>query len=219
MAGSTGLPPPAMRIKSHWFGQAAGKSHAEQASAMAFIVWRVAHQMLKRMRHAGFDIDIGRPYFDFLSEVLVFLAAVTDRSVHARLPPEARVAFTTALVRHLARILDENEREFLGQPAPGHGAADDRFLAQFNELAPHYAEFGADPQAGTPADGFHPDFGFIRYLGHRLEDTLPPKDRRWVIDQVQAIEVPEALGIVQHALRDLYDPAPRTRRRASMNGE
>ncbi len=100
---------PAMRIKSHWFKPGAAKTPADHASAMAFIVWRVAQSMLKRMRGAQFDIDAGQPYFAFMREVLVFLVAVTDRIAHARLEPEARVEFTVALVRHLARILQENE--------------------------------------------------------------------------------------------------------------
>jgi hypothetical protein len=53
----------------------------------------------------------------------------------------------------------------------------------------HYAEFGADPES-DPAAGFQPDFAFVRYLGHRLEPTVPEKDRRWVIDQVMAAEHP-----------------------------
>jgi hypothetical protein len=92
------------------------KAPAEQASAMAFIVFRVAQNLLKRMRGADFDIDAGPPYFAFLREVLVFLVAVTDRLAHARLPAAARQEFTVALVRHLARNLQENEDHLLGPP-------------------------------------------------------------------------------------------------------
>ena len=109
-----------MRIKSHWFKPGAAKTPADHASAMAFIVWRVAQSMLKRMRGAQFDIDAGVPYFAFMREVLVFLVAVTDRIAHARLDAEARAEFTVALVRHLARTLQENEDDLLG-PAPPAG--------------------------------------------------------------------------------------------------
>jgi hypothetical protein len=208
-----------MRLKSTWFKPGAAKSPAEQAGAMGFIVFRVAHQMLKRMRSANFDIDAGRPYFAFLAEVLVFLVAVTDRMAHAALAAEDRVTFTVALVRHVARHLAENEREYLGPEAAGDAAYEDRFVDRYNEVAGHYAEFGADPTA--PDDGsFHPAFGFVRYLGVRLEPTVPEKDRRWIVDQVMATEVPEALGLVQRAMRDLHDPAPRPRRRsAGQSGE
>ena len=102
---------PTMRIKTRWFKSGETKSETEQAGAMAFIVWRVAQQMLKRMRGAQFDIDAGPQYFAFMREVLVFLVAVTDRIAHARLSAAGRAEFTVALVRHLARTLQESEDE------------------------------------------------------------------------------------------------------------
>ena len=211
--------PPALRIKSHWFRPGAGRSPAEQASAMAFIVFRVANQMLKRMRGAAFDIDAGPPYFAFLREVLAFLIAVTDRIAHARLDAAAREEFTVALVRHVARILAENELDLLGAPQAGAPAYADSFVDLVNELSGHYAEFGAEPGVDDPAAGFRPDFSFLRYLGSRIEPTLPPKDRPWVLDQVMAIEAPEAVAIVQRSMRDLHDPAPRRAPRRAMSGE
>jgi hypothetical protein len=211
--------PPALRIKSHWFRPGATRAPAEQASAMAFIVFRVANQMLKRMRGASFDIDAGTPYFAFLREVLVFLVAVTDRIAHARLEPAARQEFTVALVRHVARVLSENERDLLGPEAAGQPAYADTFIDLVNEVTQHYAEFGAEPGPADPAAGFRPDFSFLRYLGARLEPTLPPKDRPWVLDQVMAVEAPEAVAIVQRSMRDLYDPSPRRARRSAVSGE
>ncbi len=210
---------PAMRIKSSWFKPGADKSPAEQASAMAFIVFRVAQQMLKRMRGADFDIDAGTPYFAFLREVLVFLIAITDRIAAARLEPAARVEFTVALVRHVARTLQENEDDLLGAKPAGTPSHADTFIDLVNEVSQHYAEFGADPTARDDSAGFEPDFAFVRYLGHRLEPTLPEKDRRWVIEQVMAAEAPEALAVVQRSMRGLYDATPRRPRRASLSGD
>jgi hypothetical protein len=209
---------PAMRLKTHWFKAGAPKSAAEQASAMAFIVFRVAQNMLKRMRGADFDIDAGPPYFAFLREVLVFLVAVADRMAHARLAPEARQEFTVALVTHLARTLQENEDRLLGLPAAGAPSHADTFIDLVNEVVQHYAEFGADPDT-VGAPGFEPGFAFVRYLGSRLEPTLPEKDRRWVIEQVMAAEAPEAVATVQRSMNELNDPAPRRARRSAMSGE
>jgi hypothetical protein len=210
---------PAMRIKNRWFRDGTPKSAAEHASAMAFIVWRVGHNMLKRMRGADFAIDAGRPYFDFMREVLVFLIALADRIAHERLGEAERSEFTVALVRHVARILQENEDDLLGPApagAPSHG---DTFIDLVNEVVQHYAEFGADPQPPAGVTVFHPDFGFLRYLGTRVAPTVPESERRWVLDQVMAIEAPEAVGIVQRSMHELFDPSPRRERRASQTGE
>lgn len=209
---------PAMRIKSTWFKPGAERKPEEHASAMAFIVFRVAVQLLKRMRGAEFDIDAGPPYFAFLRENLLFLVAVVDRMVAQRLDPEDRKGFTVALVRHLARTLEGNEEDLLGPPPAGEARYGDRFIDQVNAIVPHYADFGADPHA-PPEGGFRPDFSFVRYFGHRLEPTLPEKDRRWVLEQVMAVEAPEAVDTVAKALKGLLDPTPRPARRTRMSGE
>ena len=218
VAGRQPMKPPALRIKSHWFKDGAVKSPEQQASAMAFIVWRTAHQMLKRMRGADFDIDAGQPYFAFMREVLVFLIALTDRIAYARMDPPTREAFTPALVRHVAATLSGNELDLLGPRADGVDPAD-VFIDLVNQVTPHYAEFGSDPHQDEATRGFAPDFGFLRYLGHRLEPTLPPKDQRWVLDQVMAAEAPDAVQVVQGAMRDLLSGEPATRRRAGLSGD
>ncbi|MDH5329499.1 MAG: hypothetical protein OEW27_06090, partial [Aquincola sp.] len=138
-----------LRIKAHWFKPDQPKSAEQNASAMAFIAWRVALNMLKRMREARFDIDAGPAYFGFVREVLVFLLAGVDRMAYARLGGERRVAFTSALVRRVAEILRDNEADLLG-PANAAGGADyrDLFIDQFNELSVHYAEFGWSEDEG-----------------------------------------------------------------------
>jgi hypothetical protein len=208
-----------MRIKSRWFKPGAGHGVADHASAMAFIVWRVAQNMLKRMRGAQFDIDAGVPYFAFMREVLVFLVAVTDRIAFARLDAESRQDFTVALVRHLGRTLQENEDDLLGPVPAGAAPYADTFIDLVNGLVQHYAEFGAEPSGTDGGAGFQPDFGFVRYLGSRLEPTLPEKDRRWVVDQVMAAEAPEAVAIVQRSMRELFDPSPRRARGSALQGE
>lgn len=208
--------PPAMRIKSHWFKAGAGRSAEEQAGAMAFIVWRVAHNTLKRMRGADFDIHAGPAYFAFIRELLAFLIAVVDRMAYARMDGAARHAFTTALVLQCADTLSGNETDLLG-PCQGSPSYRDSFVDLVNELSAHYAEFGAEATADP--DAFMPDFAFVRYLGSRLEPTLPPKDRRWVLDQVMAVEAPEAVRIVRGAILDLLSADERKPRRMALSGD
>jgi len=205
----------ALRLKTHWFKPGAPKTPEQQAGAMGFTIWRVAQQTLKRMRGAHYDIDAGVPYFAFMSETLVFLIAVADRLAHDRFDGPTRVAFTTALVLHVADTLHGNEIDMMGAPLPGQPQPRDRFIDLFNELHEHYAEFGGE--AGAPE--FTPDFAFLRYLGRRLEPTLPPKDQRWVLDQVMAVEAPDAAALVQRTLRELCSTAPRRMRHSSVGAD
>lgn len=207
-----------MRVKSHWFRAGTPRGPGDQAGAMGFIAWRAARNMLQRMRQAGFAIDPGPAYFEFLREVLVFLIAVIDRIAFARMDDDARRAFTTALVLHCAGTWEENIVELLGPPPDGPSYRE-RFVRTADEVVEHYAEFGAEREVDAARDGFSPDFGFLRYFGTRVGATVPPADQRWVLDQVMDIEAPEAVGIVRSAMRNLLSTEPRRQRRAASRGD
>ncbi len=195
-----------IRIKSQWFRSGASKTPQQTASAMAFIAWRVAQNMLKQMRTAHFDIDIGPQYFAFTREVLVFLTQVLDRMAYARMGSEGRAEFITALVKRVAEVLQDNEDGLLGVPTAGQASHYDQFIDLFNELSEHYADFGFDAN--------EPDFSFVRYLGHRIELLMPQKDQRWVLDQVMAAEVPDAVQYLQRAMQDVLSTEARPARAA-----
>ena len=195
-----------MRIKSQWFRQGTARSPQQTASAMAFITWRVAQNMLAQMRSARFDIDIGAQFFAFTREVLVFLLQVLDRMAHERMDASGRAAFQSALVQRVAQILQENEDRLLGAPAPGQPSHYDSFIDQYNALCDHYADFGFGVLG--------PDFAFVRYLGHRVEALMPEKDRLWVVDQIMAAEVPQAVKILQKSMGDVLSTEPRAPRRS-----
>lgn len=195
-----------MRIKSQWFRQGSEKTPAQTASAMAFITWRVAQNMLSQMRTAQFDIEIGAQFFAFTREVLVFLVQVLDRMAAERMDAGQRGVFMSALVRRVAEVLQENEDRLLGAPTEGQASHYARFIDQYNELSDHYADFGCGPLG--------PDFAFVRYLGHRIEALMPQKDRLWVVDQIMAVEVPQAVQILQRSMQDVLSTEPRAPRRS-----
>jgi hypothetical protein len=199
-----------MRVKSHWFRAAKQRTPQEVASAAAFIVWRVGENALKRMRAAQFDIEVGAPYFAFVSEFLAFLIAIADRIAFARLPAADRVAFTTALARGTAAILADNQSELLGGATEGDYQR--RFIVLVNERCADYAAFAY-------GDG-GPEFGFLRCLGGCVTEVLPAKDRPWTVSQVMEIEAPEAVATLTKAMRDLFSTEARPATRlASVRGD
>ena len=201
----------ALRIKNQWFKTQKEKTAFENASAVAFIIWRVTQNMVKHMREAKFDIDVGPQYFAFMREILMFLCAVVDRVAFDRMSVGQRAEFTDALVVRVADILDDSETEWLGAAAPGQPSWRDQFIDQFNAAVEAYADFEHDAQG--------PSFAFVRYLGSRVEAVMPEKDRRWVIDQLMAYEVPEALEMVMRGINGVLSNEPRSPRRSTMSGE
>jgi len=196
---------PRMRVRSRWFKSEQPKSIAEIAGAMAFILWRVAHQALRNMRAADFEIDAGPKYFEFLSEWLVFLTQVADRIAFERLPDQ-RVEFTTVVANRLAETFADNRRELLEASADSDQKS--AFIDLFNLRLEDYADFDRD------------DYGRLRYLAQKLAHVVGPHDALWVHEQVMEIEAPQAVEIVHGSLRSLLgDAPPPSRRQSTMSGE
>lgn len=187
-----------MRIKSRWHRKDRPRSPGDLASVAAAVAWRAALRSLASMREQRFEIEPGPAYFAYLSEFLAFLVQVADRIAYARLGGEEREQFTTTLALRLAGILEENQSELLG-PCP-EGSYRSRFIALVNERADDYAHF-ACTETG-------PDFGFLRCLGNRVADLLGERDQPWAVDQIMALEAPQAAATLQKAMAGLLEAKP-----------
>ncbi|MCX8086199.1 MAG: hypothetical protein N3C63_04765 [Rhodocyclaceae bacterium] len=198
----------AIRLKTRFHTQGQ-RSPATLASVVAVLAWKLVLESIKRMRKADYDIDPGRPYFDFVCEYLAFLAVCADRVAYRELDEAARVEFTTALAKHLARFVEENNIMLLGEAVPGESQR--HFIDLFNRRAADYAEFGYDEKG--------PDFGFKRYFAACLAEVLPEKDKLWVIDQAMEIEAPESLKMLEKTLAGLFHPEQaKSERRQDVRG-
>lgn len=184
-----------VRVHSRWFRSEAPKAPEVIAGAAATTAWRVARAMLADMRKADFELPPGPTYFAFLAESLAFLAQVAWRIAWERMDEEDRVAFATAMGRRMAELLAENESDLLRARPPG--VIESEFIERLNARFEEYAEFGFGP------DG--PDFLFLRYFASLVSEVVPEPDRRWVHDQVIAIEGPDGAATVARALRGLLD--------------
>lgn len=200
----------AVRIRSqfHTEGQ---RSAATLASVVAVLAWKLAIESIQRMRKAGYDVDVGRPYFDFVCDFMIFMAMAADRIAYMKLDGERRAQFTAALGKRLAEIVEDNNGMLLGEARPGE--CQKHFIDLFNRRSGEYAEFDYGP------DG--PDFGFKRLFAACLREGLPEKDRLWVVDQVMEIEVPDALKVLDKTLAGLFGDGSRARRgaRAAVTGD
>jgi hypothetical protein len=199
-----------MRVKSQWFRSGRNKTPSEIAGAAAFIIWRIALNALNGIRGAGFDIAVGPQYFSFLSEFLIFLVQLADRIAYRHYGEAERVAFTTALANRVGENLAENQVNLMGSAAMSAYKAD--FIARLNLRAAEYAEFPYE-QDGS-------NFSFMRQLGNCMEAVVDERDRRWVTDQVMAINAPEAIATLEKSMRGLLELEPkRQRTRSDASGD
>ena len=198
-----------MRVKSQWFNSGRSKSPAEIASAAAVISWRIALNALKEMRSAGFDIAVGPQYFSFLSEFAIFLVQLADRIAYRQFEEEDRIAFTNAMANHVGDHMADNQSELLGgAPMNVYKAA---FIDRLNQRAAQYAQFQYEPGGAN--------FSFLRELGNCLEEVLDERDKHWVVDQVIAIQGPEAIETLEKSMRGLLGQEPKRQRTRSGGGD
>jgi hypothetical protein len=183
-----------IRVKSSWFKGDRKKTPQEIAGALAFTIWRISDNTLKNVRKADFDIAIGDQYFAFLTEFLIFLVQVADRIVYTKLNEQERFDFTSALVNRVAEHLAENQSEWLGGAIREYK---DRFVDRLNQRAGEYADFHYT--------GVETSFSFVLYLGQCMREVMDEKDKTWVVDQIMAIEVPEAVAMLEKAMTGLFD--------------
>jgi len=183
-----------IRVKSSWHKGDRKKTPQEIAGALAFIVWRISDNTLKNVRKADFDIAIGAQYFAFLQEFLIFLVMVADRIVYTQLSAEERAEFTGALANRVAEHMSENQVEWLGGSLREYK---DSFIDRLNQRAGEYADFHYT--------GVETSFSFILHLGQCMRDVVDEKDKTWVVDQIMAIEVPEAVAMLEKAMAGLTE--------------
>lgn len=194
-----------MRVKSQWFKAETPKSATEIAGAVAFIVFRIAQNSLKNMRNARFELPPGAPYFAFIAELLAFLTLAADRIAHRRGDDAWRVEFTTAVANRVGAYLADNEADLLGVEAPEEIKR--RFIALVNRRADDYSDCAWTDEG--------PDYAFIRCLGHRVAEVMERHEQTWAVSQVIDSEAPEAVAMLQRAMADLLDTAPRKPRAGS----
>lgn len=184
-----------MRVKTRWHKTGA-KPQKQLATVAAATIWRIAHQAVKNMLKADFEIERGPRYLAVMAEFMAFLVHVSDRMAYERLKGDERVEFTTATAVRLAEILEQNRLELFGP----NRATD--YRNAFIELINQRGEDYATCQYTTEG----PDYGFLRVLAHGIRELMEERDRTWVFDQVMEIEAPEAVKTLTKALRGLFHP-------------
>jgi hypothetical protein len=182
-----------VRIRSRWKDKGKKRSLEDVAGALAFIQWRVAGAALLHLENEGFQTDSQSQRLDVLEEFCAFLIHIADRLVHETMSDEQRQRFIIALALKMADTYHDNRVD-----AEGRGQ-DFRqpFIDTLNHRMADYADFRFE--------GGEPGYAFKRYLGERVTNSMGPRDRKWISDQVMEIEIPEMLKTLKKGLNGLFE--------------
>ena len=164
-----------MRVKSQWFKSETPKSATEIAGAAAFIVFRIAQNSLKNMRHARFELPPGATYFAFLAEFLAFLTLVADRIAHGRGDERVAGRVHDGAGQSRRRVpRRQRVRACWARTPPDEVKR--RFVALVNARSADYSDCRWS-DAG-------PDYAFLRCLGHRVAEVMERHEQTWAVSQV-----------------------------------
>jgi uncharacterized protein (DUF885 family) len=184
-----------IRVKSVWNRKGKQHSWEEIGGAVAFTIWRLAGQGVLNLENEGFQTDSQVQRLEVMSEFMAFLVHVSDRLTHEANSDQDREQFIQAVARSLAATYRDNMADV------ANGTDRQRiFIEKLNSRMSDYADFAFED------DG--PGYAMRRYFGHQVTESMGPKDKKWISDQVMEIEVPEALKGLRKALGGLVPSPP-----------
>ena len=183
-----------IRVKSRW--NKPGKKHTweEIGGAIAFTIWRLAGQGVLNLENEGFQTDSQAQRMEVMAEFMAFLLHVADRLAYQKNSDEDRKNLIIAIAQRLADTYQDNMTD-----VSGNGDYRGLFIAKINQRVSDYADFAFEDDA--------PGYAMRRYFGQQVTETMGPKDKKWISDQVMDIEVPEATKGLKKALKDLVEPS------------
>ncbi|WP_198265391.1 hypothetical protein [sulfur-oxidizing endosymbiont of Gigantopelta aegis] len=181
-------------MKSKWGKSGKTRSVADNASAAAFLTWRIAQDALLDLEDEQYQTDSMSQRMDVIVEFVIFLAHIADRITYERMDVEERQEFVTVMVKHLARTHQASMEGIAGIKD-----YKEDFINLVNERMSDYADM--------PYEDGEPSFVMKRYLGTRVQAVMGEHYNKWIETQVLEINAPTAIKLLNKAIEDLYKPA------------
>ncbi|MEJ2142961.1 MAG: hypothetical protein P8Y24_11510 [Gammaproteobacteria bacterium] len=182
-----------VRIKSRWSKKDKTHTPEEIGGAMAFIIWKLAMNVVLSMENAQYKTETQQDRIDIITEVLIFCIHIADRMTIERFDENERMEFMTALAGKCAKHLEDNMRD-LGKK----GEFKQPFIELMNQRFADYAGFAFDEDEG-------PSFVMSRFFGDKVKQVMKNEDdKKWVGQQMIDIEVPEIMDHFKRAIPNLF---------------
>jgi len=183
-----------MRMKSKWGKNGKQRTVADNASAAAFISWRIAQDALLDLENEDYQTESLKQRMAVVVEFVIFLAHLADRITYERMSADEREEFVVTMVKHLARTHQSSMEEI-------DGVKDykEDFINLVNARMADYSEM--------PYEDGEPSFTMRRYLGTKVQEVMGERHNKWIETQVLEINAPTAIKHLNKAIDDLYKPA------------
>ncbi len=189
------------RIKDRWHNSTpeqdnrdviGEKTVDDQASALAYILWRQALNGAINLHAEDFRYDDDQQRIGVINELLAFQIQHVDRLSYAFVDAAARAQLINRLCSKVSAHIQDNLSDIAG---PGNYVPP--FIALLNERFTDYAEFSYR--------GEQPGYKSLRYLGRKILEIMgEDQENRWVIDQIIEIDAPDIAAQVTTSTHRLF---------------
>jgi hypothetical protein len=180
-----------VRVKKRWNRDAGPRSVPQMANAIGATVWKLAADVVLNLENENFETNTQAQRVDIMEEVICYLAHVCDRWVYPRADQEQRAGFVSALVRDMARMLEDSRVDVQGE-----GEYQAAFLEKVNQRSADYAVYSFSEEDGG-------SFAMRCRLGDRVQAAMGERDKRWIPDYIVGREAPEIETALKRSLSGL----------------
>ncbi len=191
-----------IRIKTKWSKEERDVSVEDAVGVLAFNSWKIGMQTLLEIENEDFQIDTQMQRIEVLEEIMAFMIQALDRIVHETLSDEDRATLISLYAKKLADHVQDNARDFSG---PGDYRTP--FIDKLNRRFEEYSVTKWNDEKDEPG------FSMGREFGTNIADVLGPHDRKWALDYIQQVLMPEfyalfkktikSVGLVEDKIKDV----------------
>ena len=191
-----------IRIKTKWSKEEREVSVEDAVSVLAFNSWKIGMQTLLEIENEDFQIDTQQQRIEVMEEIMAFMIQALDRIVHSTISDEDRGALISMYAKKVADHVQDNARDFSG---PGDYRTP--FIDKLNKRFEDYSDTKWNEDKHEPA------FSMGLEFGTNISDVLGPKDRKWALDYIQQLLMPEfyalfkktvkSVGLVEEEIKDV----------------
>jgi len=191
-----------IRIKTKWSKEEREVSVEDAVSVLAFNSWKIGMQTLLEIENEDFQIDTQQQRIEVIEEIMAFMIQALDRIVHKTISDEDRGALISMYAKKVADHVQDNARDFSG---PGDYRTP--FIDKLNKRFEDYSDTKWNEDKHEPA------FSMGREFGTKISNVLGPKDKKWALDYIQQVLMPEfyalfkktvkSVGLVEEEIKDV----------------
>ncbi|MGB0845217.1 MAG: hypothetical protein ACPGSM_00755 [Thiolinea sp.] len=178
-----------IRLKTKWNKQERDVSLEDTVSVLAFNAWKIGMQTLLEIENENFQTDTQMQRIAIMEEIMAFKVHILDRIAYDLMDDTDRSQLISTFAVKLADHIQDNARDFSGP-----GDYRNPFINKLNQRMADYAD------TTWSKIGQEPGFSMSLAFGNFIADSLGPRDRKWVLDYIQRVLMPEMLTTYKKVL-------------------